>query len=192
MRKSTTLGTFVVLALATSVTGQPLPEFGVPPERGVLYTREVFTGVLIARTREVSVRVESQQAEGDGFGRYVLRVETDGGRSARYLWPDDPYQPDEIYLLDGYACDQSLIDVVVRSAPPKYADLPSFSYVRFLIDRETLKLMALVPHDPSVRAAWGVVPIQSVTAPDAAWPVFSVACDGEDVESVTVRGGYGP
>ena len=51
--------------------------------------------------------------------------------------------------------------------------------------------MALVPHDPSVRAAWGVAPIQSVTAPDAPWPVFSVACDGRNTESVTARDEYG-
>ena len=189
MRTITTLGALAVLALSTSAVGQGLPEQGVPPEHGVLYATEALSGALLARTREVSVRVEAQQGS-DGSERYVLSVET-ARQSARYLWPDDPYQPDEVYLLDGYACDRRLIDVVVRSAPPEYADLPSFSYLRFLIDRETLALTALVPDDPSVKAALGVVPIQSVTAPDATWPVFSVACDGGDVESVTVRDGYG-
>lgn len=191
MSKINVLGAIIILALATSATGQPLPEQGVPPEHGVLYARELSTDALVARTREVSVRVETQQGGGDGFKRHVLRVETAGGQSAQYLWPDDPYRPDEIYLLDGYACSQNLIDVVVRSAPPEYADIPSFSYVRFLVDRETLELMALIPHDPSVRAAQGIAPIQSVTAPDAPWPVFLVACDGDDIGGVTVREGFG-
>ena len=224
MNMSTALRALVFLALAASACAQPppepppsehpipehstpeqgaAPEEGVPPERGVLYTREPLGGVLIARTREVSVRVEHEGGDGE-FERFVLHVETAEGQSARHLWPDDPYQPDEIYLLDGYACGQDLIDVVVRSAPPKHSDIPSFSYVRFLIDEETLELMALVPSDPSVRAASGVAPIQSVMAPirtptspdgpwgtpGGIWPVFSVECDGERVESVTVRNEY--
>ena len=190
--QSPTLGALAVLVLAASAAGQPLPHQGVPPEIGVLYTREPLSDALIARTREVSVRVETQRGGSDEYPPYVLSVATREGQSARHLWPESsPLHPDEIYLLDGYACDQRLIDVVVRSAPPKYADLPSFSYARFLIDRETLELMSLVPYDPSVRAAWGVASIQSVTAPDAHWPVFSVACDGGDIESVTVRDGYG-
>ena len=180
-------------ALATSAAGQPVPEEGVlseqgvPPEHGVLYAREPFSGALTARTREVLVRVEAQQGGDDEFPRYVLHVETADGRSARHPWPDDPFQPDELYLLDGYACDQDLIDVVVRNAPPKYGDVPFFSYIRFLIDEETLDLMALVPYDPSVEAASGVAPIQSVTAPGGIWPVFSVDCGEGGVESVSER-----
>ena len=192
MRKSTALGVLAILAAATSATGQPLPEQGVPPAIGVLYAWAPSSDVPVARTREVSVSVGAEQGGGEEFPLPVLRIETEDGRSARYPWPEgDPTRPDEIYLLDGYACGQRLIDVVVRSAPPKYADLPSFSYVRFLVDRETLDLVALVPRDPSVRATLGVVPIQSVTAPDATWPVFTVACDGGSVESVTVREEFG-
>lgn len=171
--------------------GQPLPEQGVPPEYGVLYAWLPLSSTLIARTREVSVRVEVEQSGNDEFPLYVLHVETDGGRSARHPWPEGPFNADEIYLHDGSACDQDLIDVVVRNDPPKYADIPSFSYIRFLIDKETLDLMALVPYDPSIEAASGIVPIQSVTFPYGRWPVFSVECDGGDVESVTVRDGYG-
>ena len=193
MSKIAALGALVFLALTTGATGQPLPEQGVPPEWGVLYAWEPLSGALIARTREVSVRLDAEQSGDDEFAPLVLTVENGGGRSARHPWPEGtPFRPDEIYLLDGYACDQKLIDVVVRSPPPKYADLPSFLYVRFLIDAETLDLKAVVAYDPSIGTMSGVVPIQSVTAPDAPWPVFSVACDGGEVESVTVRDGYGP
>lgn len=192
MTKSLALAALALSALTTGAAGQTLPDQGVPPEHGVLYAREPSTGALVARTREVAVRVEARQEGGGAPERYVLRVEAPGGRSAHHLWPDSPHRPDEIYLLDGYACGQRLIDVVVRSAPPRYADLPSFTYVRFLLDSETLRLVTLVPYDPSVRVALGVVPIQSLTAPDGPWPIFSVACDGGDVESVTVRGGFGP
>ena len=194
MRPSRSTGTalraLALLTLAATATAQPVPDQGVPPAHGVLYATEPLSGALLARTRDVSVRLEAEQSGNDEFAPYILRVETAGGQSARYPWPEgNPRQPDEVYLLGGYACDRRLIDLVVRTAPPKYADLPSFHYVRYLIDSETLELEALVPTDPSVRAASGVLPIQSVSA-GGRWPVFSVTCDGAGVEGVTVQSGY--
>ena len=184
-----TTAALVLLVLVTSATGQPLPDQGVPPAHGVLYAMEPLSGALVARTRDVSVRLVAEQGD-DESAPYVLHVETREGQSARYPWPEgEPRQPDEIYLLYGYACDRRLIDIVVRSAPPKYADIPSFHYIRYLVDGETLELAALVPTDPSVRAALGVLPIQSVSV-GGRWPVFSVTCDGAGVEGVAVQDGY--
>ena len=210
MRKNAALGILVVWILTEAACAQPPSEQRAPgsqsphqqrevteqealPETGVLYTWAPFSDVPMARTGGLSVSVVAEQSGDDEFPPYTLRVDTDEGRSARYPWPEgNPLQPDQLYLLDGYACSRRLIDVVVRSAAPEYADLPVFSYVRFLVDRETLELAASIPYDPSIEAALGIVPIQSVTAPDAPWPVFSVTCEGEKVESVTVRQGYGP
>jgi hypothetical protein len=208
MSKSPVLVALVFLVLTTTAYGQSpparegvakslvpeqgvAPEEGVPPEHGVLYATEWPSGALTARTRDVSVRLEPQ-GEDDEFEEYMLLVETTGGQSGRYPWPDgNPLRPDELYLFRSFACDQVLIDVVVRSAPPRYAEGAWFSYDRYLIDEETLELEALVPSDPSIRAALAVLPIQTVTAPGARWPVFSVECEGERVESVMVRDEYG-
>ena len=166
------------------------PERGVPPEFGVLYARVPSADILTAQTREVSVRLEPQRE--DNGPLYVLHIEVGGGRSARHPWPEGgPFSPDEIYLLDGYACERDLIDIVVRSAPPEYSDGPGwFTYVRFLIDKETLDLAALVPADPSVEVAFGVAAVQSLTSPDGRWPVFAVECGEGGVESITVREDY--
>ena len=211
MSKSPALGALAFLALATTACGQPppeppspepsppeqgatpeggvLPEYGVPPEYGVLYTSEPFNGVLIARTRDVSVRVEGPQRGDDESASYVVHVETPDGRSARHPFPEgNPLRQDEIYLLSGSACEQSLIDVVVRSAPPDHSDIPSYMYDRFLIDEETLELVALISLDPSVRVASGVTSVSSLTG--GYWAVFSVTCDGGRIESLTVRDEY--
>jgi hypothetical protein len=154
------------------------------PQGGHLSYVAGLSGDLVMQTPDLTVTLTPP---GDASNGQVTITPADGRGPVTVEWPDsEPLTPDALFLPDSFVCDRPVIDLVIRIAPAKYGDIPSFSYDRMMFDADKLALLAHA-RDPSVLMANAVLPLQSVSGDDTPWPAFDVTCGTDGSIGLAVR-----